>query len=220
MTIANNGHEALDNFKPNKYDIIFLDLQMPVLDGFSTITLLKERYLPEELPPIIALTANALEEDRNECFSLGLDDFLTKPLNRKTLENSLNKIFPEASLKKEEQKATITNKENLVNFQKIQEDYGDDNELITAILQQVKDGIPRITKSLQSLLTDTELNYEELHREFHSLKGLLKTIHTKKLIELCFNLENSCKEKSLTPSEDINKLFKDIEIVLQELTNY
>ena len=79
ITIANNGQEALDLFNTNsKFDLVFMDIQMPVLDGLSTMSILKERY--SKLPPIIALTANALNEEKQKCLEIGFNDFLTKPL--------------------------------------------------------------------------------------------------------------------------------------------
>jgi len=87
VSLAENGQVALDlanaallNGRP--YDVILMDMQMPVLDGYSATSLLREQGYAG---PIIALTANAMAGDREKCITAGCDDFATKPVNRKML---------------------------------------------------------------------------------------------------------------------------------------
>ncbi len=83
--IAINGFEALEMTKNNAYDLIFMDMEMPVMDGIdSTIRIRAEKETLPKTPIIIAMTANALQEDRDRCLKAGMDDFLTKPI---TLES-------------------------------------------------------------------------------------------------------------------------------------
>ena len=94
VSIANNGQEALDMFKENKYDIIFMDISMPVMDGIEAtheiLAYEKEHNLPHT--PIVALTANALPGDREAFLSEGLDDYISKPLKTEDIVKVL-KIF-------------------------------------------------------------------------------------------------------------------------------
>jgi len=86
VTIANNGQEALDILDTQQFDIILMDMQMPVLDGLETTSQLREREKQlEQRTPIIALTANAREEDRQKCLQAGMDGYLSKPLKGKDL---------------------------------------------------------------------------------------------------------------------------------------
>jgi CheY-like chemotaxis protein len=85
---AKNGRIAYDQAIKLKYDLILMDLQMPELDGLSATKLIL-KYLGEEAPVIIALTANVTETDRNKCLEIGMRDFLAKPLNRKLLIDKL-----------------------------------------------------------------------------------------------------------------------------------
>ncbi len=98
VEIANNGQEALDlfaqtvqNHKP-PYDLIFMDCQMPQMDGLEATRLLREREqaMPQHTP-VIALTAHALSESRDECIAAGMDDFMQKPFNREALQKMLGK---------------------------------------------------------------------------------------------------------------------------------
>lgn len=78
VSIATNGKEALDLYKPGLFDLILMDIQMPVMDGITATNALKQSY--PVLPPIVGLSANAFEGDRKKYISLGLDEFITKPI--------------------------------------------------------------------------------------------------------------------------------------------
>ena len=86
---AENGQEALEIFEQNKYDIILMDIQMPVLDGLTTIKILRERF--EILPVIIGISANAIEGEADRFKKLGMDDYLTKPVSMEILCDKLLK---------------------------------------------------------------------------------------------------------------------------------
>ena len=88
VTVANNGLEALDAVEKNNFDIIFMDMQMPEMDGLEATQQLR-RYGCEL--PIIALTANAFDSDRKLCISAGMNNFATKPLNRNVLSEMIQK---------------------------------------------------------------------------------------------------------------------------------
>ncbi len=77
--IAANGAKALDAFKPNEYVLIFMDLRMPLMDGFETARELRKSGCKI---PIIAITASEQEEDKLKCVESGMDGFLTKPFNK------------------------------------------------------------------------------------------------------------------------------------------
>jgi signal transduction histidine kinase/ActR/RegA family two-component response regulator len=86
-----NGQEAVEICREQPFDIIFMDLQMPVLDGLQATRQLRAEKLPQE-PFIVALTANAFREDREHCLQAGMDDYLSKPLQEIQLIKVLNKF--------------------------------------------------------------------------------------------------------------------------------
>ncbi|TPX53866.1 hypothetical protein PhCBS80983_g06125 [Powellomyces hirtus] len=88
--IVNNGVEVLEAVRLKQYDIILMDCEMPVLDGFETTKKLREME-NHVSTPIIALTAGAMEANRIECLESGMNDFLTKPLSMKRLSDMLEK---------------------------------------------------------------------------------------------------------------------------------
>src|SRR5206468_8033552 len=94
--ITTNGEEALESWQAAKsagtpYDVVFMDIQMPRLDGIETTRRLRglEANEPGRRTPILALTANTLVEDRYACFEAGMDGFLIKPLDREKLAEAL-----------------------------------------------------------------------------------------------------------------------------------
>lgn len=91
VTLADNGLQALEKVKACNFDLILMDVQMPVMDGITATNQLKQLY--EDLPPIVGLSANALEGDREKYIELGMDDYLTKPLVEEDFLELLEKLF-------------------------------------------------------------------------------------------------------------------------------
>jgi two-component system, OmpR family, aerobic respiration control sensor histidine kinase ArcB len=82
VTMVSNGREALELFQPAEYDLLLMDIQMPVMDGITATRLLKQKY-PDMLPPIVGLSANAMLGDREKYMKQGMDDYITKPVRSK-----------------------------------------------------------------------------------------------------------------------------------------
>ncbi|MEN8905835.1 MAG: ATP-binding protein, partial [Clostridiales bacterium] len=89
---AENGLEAVSLFIKNKYDVIFMDCQMPVLDGYEATRKIREIEENEERTYIVAITGNIFTEDKLRCLKMGMDEYLSKPVNIDTLINILKKI--------------------------------------------------------------------------------------------------------------------------------
>jgi len=89
---AINGLEALELFKKNSYDMIFMDIQMPMMDGLESTKLIKEtdKFKEREIP-IIAVSASAYSDDRKKAEKAGIDDYISKPIEVKKLHSLLIK---------------------------------------------------------------------------------------------------------------------------------
>jgi CheY-like chemotaxis protein len=102
VTIANNGEEALRLWRHNRYDLIFMDIEMPVMDGYSTTAAI--RAIEEKQGghvPITAMTAHALQGDAEKCLAAGMDAYISKPFRSGDVRAVIsrltaNMIFPEA----------------------------------------------------------------------------------------------------------------------------
>jgi CheY-like chemotaxis protein len=89
VAVARHGEEALQLLEQHPVDLVFMDIAMPVMDGYTAIRILKEERHFQR--PIIALTAHAMKGDREKCLAAGADDYLAKPVSSQTLKAMLDK---------------------------------------------------------------------------------------------------------------------------------
>jgi len=96
VAIAGNGNEAVEMAEQGHFDLVFMDCQMPELDGFGATDLIRQRFAESNRPrlPIIALTANALEGDRERCIDAGMDGYVAKPFSREDLRRAIEQFAP------------------------------------------------------------------------------------------------------------------------------
>jgi CheY-like chemotaxis protein len=105
VDVAANGEEAVDMWSKLPYDVVFMDCQMPELDGYAATAQIRERENGDAHTPIVAMTANAMEGDRDRCLDAGMDDYIAKPIRvevcREVLERSV-KAFSRDKLVEDE----------------------------------------------------------------------------------------------------------------------
>jgi CheY-like chemotaxis protein/HPt (histidine-containing phosphotransfer) domain-containing protein len=89
--VAGNGLEVLDALQRQSYDVILMDVQMPEMDGLETTRIIRKDLVARRRPHIVAMTANAMQGDREECLAVGMDDYLTKPIQVKALQEALER---------------------------------------------------------------------------------------------------------------------------------
>jgi two-component system, sensor histidine kinase and response regulator len=95
VTVADNGVEALTALKHSHFDLVFMDMQMPIMDGIETTQAIRAREVDSgQRIPIVALTANAIADDRERCRAAGMDDYLTKPFSMPQLTAVLKRWLP------------------------------------------------------------------------------------------------------------------------------
>jgi signal transduction histidine kinase/CheY-like chemotaxis protein/HPt (histidine-containing phosphotransfer) domain-containing protein len=95
FVVAENGKEALDHIQQQAFDAVLMDCQMPVMDGYTATRIQRQSETPGgKRIPIIAMTANAMAGDREKCLNAGMDDYMSKPLNRALLEQTLRRWLP------------------------------------------------------------------------------------------------------------------------------
>jgi len=91
--IVSDGRQALDRLRESHYDVVFLDIQMPELDGLEAARTICREYPETKRPWLVALTAHAVEGDREDCISAGMNDYLSKPVRSETLATVLRRAF-------------------------------------------------------------------------------------------------------------------------------
>ncbi len=95
--VASNGVEVLKALEQRPYDLLFLDVQMPEMDGLDAARQICQRWPAEKRPTIIAMTGNALVGDREKCLAAGMDDYISKPVRKEELQAALERWGPRKS---------------------------------------------------------------------------------------------------------------------------
>ena len=103
LQVAANGMEAVEKIKNNNFDIVLMDMEMPVLNGYQATVIIRSEL--KNNIPIIAMTANALPGERDKCLQLGMNDYIAKPIDATNLFKTINKL----TSKIVSTKTTITN---------------------------------------------------------------------------------------------------------------
>ena len=94
MEIAEDGKEAIEKALQQSYELIFMDIQMPKMDGYEATRKLRQEGITT---PIIALTAYAMAGDADKCIEAGCDDYISKPIDKEELRKILSKYVPESA---------------------------------------------------------------------------------------------------------------------------
>ena len=153
LTFVENGQHAVDKALAKHYDLIFMDMQMPVMGGIEATKLLRQASYEF---PIIALTANAMKSDHDMCISAGCNDFLTKPINKEKLFHTIYKYL-EIDSEVDESKLEINKNK-------------DRSEKLQALIKSFVKGIPLRMESIKK--SRNEKNWQEMKNELHKIKGV------------------------------------------------
>jgi CheY-like chemotaxis protein len=96
--LAGNGIEVMEALVRQQYDVVLMDVHMPVMDGLQATRQIRQRWPAQDGPRIIAMTANAMQGDREECMAAGMDDYISKPVQRADLQTALQRAGVEMAL--------------------------------------------------------------------------------------------------------------------------
>lgn len=150
---ARNGRIAIDRIKDNKFDIIFMDVQMPEMDGLTATSQIREIEAQKLLSrvPIVALTANAMRDDREKCIEAGMDDYIPKPIRKHQIGEMLDKWLP----KNDNEAPNVTSADIL-----LVEDDSRHQELIVSILADMGYGVEVANNGFEALSKAITKNFD------------------------------------------------------------
>ncbi|MBF0451475.1 MAG: response regulator [Candidatus Magnetomorum sp.] len=221
VDLAENGLEAVEAFKRTTYDLILMDIEMPVMDGYqATCSIRNEEVNRKTSAPvtIIAMTAHALEGYREKSLQMGMDDFITKPLRRDGLLALVDKHIRRLSGHKElledqihQEKTSLESKENDIqcatdavhslntsvpmNFEVILDDFDGDKETLLMAIALFLNSVRNQLKGLHQAISDNDA--ERVWKEAHSIKGGAANLTATDLSTAAFELEKLGKSGNL-----------------------
>jgi len=173
--IAMNGKEAISKIKQNTYDIVFMDIQMPIMGGVEATKIIRKDI--KSTVPIIALTANALKTDIDKYLAVGMNEYLSKPFEPSNLLriilNTINKA---------------TYMEKRYNLPKLQELFSNNDAVVKKMLQLFIDKTPPLLEELQQAYIQGK--YLQISKIAHKLKSSIKTLGASELGEQLQKLED------------------------------
>ena len=189
---AEDGIEVLERLEQQSYDVILMDIQMPRMDGLAATKAILERFSKEDRPYIIALTAHAMNTDRERYLQAGMDDYLSKPFRPEQLARVLEKargLSRKASIPPVQEE---TSDVSLATLQHLKELTGsDDPEMLAELLQMYLDDAPTQLAAMEEALANQDL--ETLERAAHTLKSSSYTMGAIAFSEQCAELEHAAE---------------------------
>jgi len=189
VDLAFDGVEAVQAFKAKRYDLVFLDCQMPRLDGFGAAKIIKELQARKGIAvPVIALTANAVEGTREDCLAHDMDDYLSKPIDPEALERLVESWLGSTPKKQMLQnttqslvKQTAESSVSLINFNKLKRTFS--NSQINSILGVYVESCPMVLQELDQLVAAG--NFKMCERKLNSFQDSSETIGATALVMAC-----------------------------------
>lgn len=224
VDVVANGIEAVSAVKRIHYDIVLMDILMPEMDGFEATKRIMNELQVDKRPKIIAMTANAMQGDKEECLAAGMDDYISKPIRIEELQSALTKWSEKidqqrgeliSKTKKEKTAAKIIDEEKITFLNDIQTE-GD----IDFLIELFGIYINELPKNIANIISSVEnKDSKSLQFSAHKLKGSSVTLGVEFVSDLCHELETAAKDGRFDQNTKnlSNELVQKLEIVVKEL---
>lgn len=215
--IAPEGKNAIEAFKTKKYDLILMDCQMPIMDGYEATKTIRELEGMASHTPIIAMTANAMQSDQQKCYDAGMDDYISKPVNTKELLSLIRKYVKLESENSSGINDIPTEIEKINNHSYVENII---EKLITEVgfthndaLQLFNQFVEFLSQSLPDLEAKLAQNdFANVKQLAHKLKGSSANLRIEKIAQLSAELENeSLKENKECCMQVLNQIGSHLE---------
>lgn len=209
VTLANSGEEAIRVFQQQTFDVIYMDIQMPKMDGMEATRRIRALNLPNT-PPIVALTAYSLPGDKEKFMEAGLDDYLSKPIRKNIITKTASLLGygteePPAETEKPVEVLTI-NWKTLATLEK----YGG-KELVFESLQEFEMEAKELLSDTASALKKND--YPQILSKLHTLKGNAGTLGVEKVAQQAKIMEGKLKNNE---TKNLTKDFKTLKSEFQK----
>jgi CheY-like chemotaxis protein/HPt (histidine-containing phosphotransfer) domain-containing protein len=196
--LAANGLEAVKAVRRRRYDVVLMDVHMPEMDGLEAARNICAEWPPERRPKIVAMTANAMQGDREKCLAAGMDDYISKPVQLSELEAALARIERRHAPTPRLAPSAETDAIDLGALEQLQgPEPGSDFvcALIGEYLEEAAENLRALREAVRS--GDARRTRSEAHR----LKGSSASVGAQRLAGLCAELEERGREGTLEGAE-------------------
>ncbi len=219
--IAENGKEVIEILRNTDYDIVFMDVQMPEIDGIEATRLIRtDNRITNPRVPIVAMTAHAMKEDREMCLQAGMDDYISKPVSAEEILEKLEK-WVDGKRRQIEEYVEPDNKlnNNVFDCDKFSDRVGGDEEVMREIIQMfIEDSEERITKFDESF---TAGDMESAAKVAHAMKGSCSNICANRLYKIAMKLEKIAKNEDQREAESmLGSLREEMDLFLRAVEDY
>ena len=204
VDLARNGAEAVQAFKFKKYNLIFMDVQMPELDGLEATQLIRKYESDETHTPIIAMTAHAMKGDKERCLEAGMDDYLSKPLNAKAVLKKIEEwadiVSFEISSVGEDMDVKMAS-EIPFDIEKALKQLGIDRDFLNELMQDFQRDLDIKFDQLSSLVRIGD--FEKISALAHNIKGAAATLRADDISNLAKALEIQARNGELLKCQQL-----------------
>ena len=238
VTIVEDGNKAVQKALTEQFDLIFMDIEMPKMNGYEATKTLRKKRLKT---PIIALTAYAMKGDDEKCFAAGCDDYISKPIEHKKLLQILNKYLSEGNRDMNQQIKSVksdveqlnqlcseTSNPDTTTTEPVDQQFGE-VPVDFAIIQKIYDDEDVLKETVKVFLEDAPQTIELLAKAIvegdsenvkmyaHKLRGLARHVAARKISDMLFDLETKGREEEL---EEAETLFAEIRTEFDKLKSF
>jgi PAS domain S-box-containing protein len=184
---AANGLQALALFRQNRYDVILMDMQMPEMDGYETMAVIRQSPAPESATPIIALTAHASKQEAEKCLQAGADLYVSKPFKPEKLLADIAGLLQKKPALNLPALAAPAPEKKYINLAYLQELAEGDMDFVADILSMFMEQTPENIRNLQQLAAAH--SWQQVKALAHKMKSSVVMIGNKQLEEIFTNLQ-------------------------------
>ncbi|MCP4688327.1 MAG: response regulator, partial [Desulfobacterales bacterium] len=232
IEIARNGRIACEMVQKSRYDLLLMDIQMPVMDGYKATRVIRELEGGFTRIPIIAMTANAIEGDKEKCLAAGMDDYISKPVRKQGLLKVLSRWMDQGAARPREQQEKKSRNEveapageenavvsSVFNYEDAVGRYDGDAELLRGIIESFLDDTPRLIEEIEAEATSG--NPDRAGGKSHALKGGASYIGAERLRDVAFELEKAGRSGDESAASTLlSGLKAEFEVFKKEIESY
>ncbi|MBI2481823.1 MAG: response regulator [Planctomycetia bacterium] len=225
VTVANDGRAAIDYVLAGDFDVVLLDVQMPVMDGYQATEAIRtaERSSGKHVP-IIAMTSNATCVDRERCRTAGMDAYLAKPIDIRELVEVIDRCVGGDAVRlrtnnSQSAPSAVNESDQALNFDDAMQRLHGDRELFYEFVEVFDEDVPRLIQGLREAIAASDAM--KLSRGAHSLRGLAVNLGAGAVQRLAAQLESQSETANLSAAaHTLERLLAALDDLNQSLAEF